>query len=212
MSDTTKPALPEPVALIDPRAHHDCKSAGKPHEDAGRIGRIVSRDGKGHAIAGVIMNNSFRNMAARALEDAWRDSAPFAPSMAQLERRMRPIVDEMSREPAEAIAAWVRETWANRSAERMVMAMYKRRNQPRKETHMNGGTATLLRAIHEALMDRADTYDGTDGTPRPNDAMLLLNEFGDRIEAAIAAERERDDAKLIAAMMLREFGFLTKEA
>lgn len=25
--------------------HHECKVAGKPHEDAGRIGRIVSRDG-----------------------------------------------------------------------------------------------------------------------------------------------------------------------
>ena len=26
--------------------HHECKAAGKPHEDAGRIGRIVSRDGE----------------------------------------------------------------------------------------------------------------------------------------------------------------------
>ena len=25
--------------------HHECKAAGKPHEDAGRIGRIVSRNG-----------------------------------------------------------------------------------------------------------------------------------------------------------------------
>jgi hypothetical protein len=25
--------------------HHACKAAGQPHEDAGRIGRIVSRDG-----------------------------------------------------------------------------------------------------------------------------------------------------------------------
>jgi len=38
-----------PGALFAPGAfvmlHHECKVAGKPHPDAGRIGRIVSRDG-----------------------------------------------------------------------------------------------------------------------------------------------------------------------
>lgn len=73
------------------------------------------------------MNNTFRAMAAQALDEAWRDSQPFVPSMAQLEQHAQPVVDEMLREPAEKIADWIRETWANRPAERLVLALYKRR-------------------------------------------------------------------------------------
>ena len=43
-----------------------------------------------------------------------------------------------------------------------------------------------LRSVIDALESREDVYDGSDGEPRPNEAMSLLSEFGDVARAAIA--------------------------
>lgn len=73
-------------------------------------------------------------------------------------------------------------------------------------------TSDLLRAIHDALMDTADTVDGADGTPRPNDAMTLLTAFGDRIEAAIAAEEQQAaDLKRFAWLLSGNEYFMEEE-
>lgn len=44
-----------------------------------------------------------------------------------------------------------------------------------------------LRKVRDALQDRADVVDGPYGEQRPNEAMQLLSELGDEIDAAIAA-------------------------
>lgn len=50
----------------------------------------------------------------------------------------------------------------------------------------------LLSEILAALEDRADVRDGSDGRQLPNEAMVLLEEFGPRLRAAIASASQGD--------------------
>ena len=58
---------------------------------------------------------------------------------------------------------------------------------------MSDDATTVLRDLIEHLEDVSDVDDGPDGEPRPNWAMDLLQEYGDRARAAIRAGTKTTD-------------------